>query len=280
MPRCCGISLHRARVRSATCCTSGFRSTPRWAAASRAGDRIRAFGRRWPRHHGWLFESFADSRALRAEMRLFFQKRVRVERYRRDGVVDVVSDSARHLPQRAQTLLLHDGLLGLAQLIIGGLKGAVELSLMRSESDMFAQLTQKLALVAAEAAASRRAAMRTPKYFALHQQWNRDQCPAVPLSPTLRERNCTSRTSRFVAQPPPACSATGRSCRYRCAPVRSGPGPSPAPRCAPRHRSPRVDWPLSRRCKDSRSRLTAGPREFGSPLGICSRDPGVRRWHG
>ena len=55
------------------------------------------------------------SRAAVAQARLALEQRFGVQRHRRDGVVDVVRDAARHLPERAQPLLLHDGLLGLAQ---------------------------------------------------------------------------------------------------------------------------------------------------------------------
>ena len=60
-----------------------------------------------------------------AETRFLFQQHFRVQLDGRNGVVDVVRDSARHLPQRAQPFLLHHGLLGLAQVVIGLLQGAV-----------------------------------------------------------------------------------------------------------------------------------------------------------
>src|ERR1700678_4375980 len=47
-----------------------------------------------------------------AEVRLPLQERFRIERYRRNGVVDVVSDAARHLTQGPKPLLLHHGVLG------------------------------------------------------------------------------------------------------------------------------------------------------------------------
>src|SRR5437899_7430292 len=60
-------------------------------------------------------------------------------------------NAAGHLPECAQPLLLHHGLLGLSQILIGLLKGAVELRLMGGERDMLAELPQELAFAAAEA---------------------------------------------------------------------------------------------------------------------------------
>ena len=86
----------------------------------------------------------------RAEIRLVFQQRFGVERDGRNGVVDVVCDAAGHLAERAQAFLLHDGLLRLAQIVVGLLQGRVELRLMRGQRDVLAQLPQKFAFAAAE----------------------------------------------------------------------------------------------------------------------------------
>ena len=53
---------------------------------------------------------------------LGLEQRLGVQRHRRDRVVDVVRDAARHLPERAQALLLHHGLAALAQIVIGFLQ--------------------------------------------------------------------------------------------------------------------------------------------------------------
>ena len=82
----------------------------------------------------------------RAEVRLALQQRFGVERDRRQGVVDVVADAARHLAQGAQPFLLHHRMLGLLQVVIGLLQRFVELRLMRGEPDMLAELAQELAL--------------------------------------------------------------------------------------------------------------------------------------
>ena len=65
------------------------------------------------------------------QRRFAFQQRLGVQRHRRDGVVDVVRDAARHLAQRAQSLLLHDLLLRGAQVVVGLLQGGVQLRLVR-----------------------------------------------------------------------------------------------------------------------------------------------------
>src|SRR5882724_2435628 len=87
--------------------------------------------------------------ALCAEIRFFFQKRIGVKRHRRDGIVDVMSDAARHLPERTQAFVLHDGLLSLAQFVVSRLEGTIELRLMRGERDVLAQLPQEFAFAAA-----------------------------------------------------------------------------------------------------------------------------------
>ena len=61
-----------------------------------------------------------------------------------------MGNSARHLSQRAQQLLLHHSLLRLAQIVVGLLQGVVDFRLMRGQGDMLTQLLQELALAAAE----------------------------------------------------------------------------------------------------------------------------------
>ena len=111
----------------------------------------------------WMVSRYSRVRVLRFGSCL--QQRFGVERHRRNGVVDVVRDAAGHLAQGAQALLLHDGLLGLAQIVVGLLQGAVELRLMGGQRDVLAQLAQKLAFAAAEAvrlAGGRRSGRRRP----------------------------------------------------------------------------------------------------------------------
>lgn len=62
-----------------------------------------------------------------------------------------MGNAAGHLPQSAQTLLLHDRLLGLPQVIVCLLQRCVDLCLMPRQRNVFAQLPQELAFAAAEA---------------------------------------------------------------------------------------------------------------------------------
>ncbi len=61
-----------------------------------------------------------------------------------------MGNAARHLAQRAQPLLLHHGLLGLAQIVVRLLQGAVQLRLLRGQCDVRAQLAEELAFAAGE----------------------------------------------------------------------------------------------------------------------------------
>ena len=61
-----------------------------------------------------------------------------------------MGDAARHLAEGTQPLLLEDGLLGLAELVVGLLEGSVELRLVGGERDVLAELLEKLAFAAAE----------------------------------------------------------------------------------------------------------------------------------
>ncbi len=61
-----------------------------------------------------------------------------------------MGDAAGHLTERSQPLLLHHGLLGLAQVIVGLLQRAVQFGLLRRQRHMGAELPQELAVTAAE----------------------------------------------------------------------------------------------------------------------------------
>ena len=129
---------------------------------------------------------FELARARRGSGRARFEQRFGVERDRREGVVDVVGDAAGHLAQRAQALLLHHRVLGLAQFVIGLLQRAVELGLIRGERDVLAQLAQEFAVAAARnSRAPVRATMSAPKTLALHLQRRSDEGPSPP-----RARRC------------------------------------------------------------------------------------------
>jgi len=64
--------------------------------------------------------------------------------------VDVVCDAARHLPQRPEALLLHDGLLRLPQIVVCPFQPRVQLRLMCRQRRVLAQLAHELAFTAAE----------------------------------------------------------------------------------------------------------------------------------
>ncbi len=107
-------------------------------------------------------------RARSLSSRSCFEQRLGVERYRRDRIVDIVGDAARHLAQRAQTLLLHRGLLRLAQFVIRLLQRRVELRLMRGKRDVLAQLLEEFAFPAAEASRLVPRGHQHPKCLRLH----------------------------------------------------------------------------------------------------------------
>ena len=86
----------------------------------------------------------------RAEVGLGFEQGFRIERDRRDGVVDIVGDAAGHLAEGGEAFLLHHRLLGLAQVVVCLLQRLVKLRLMRGEGDVFAELPEKFAFAAAE----------------------------------------------------------------------------------------------------------------------------------
>src|SRR5205823_4818319 len=127
---------------------------------------------------------------------LALEQRLGVESDRRDGIVDVVRNAARHLAERAQALLLRHRLLRLAQVVVGALQRAVQLGLMGRERDVLAQLPQELTLGAAEGlggAARRgpaRASARSPR------RTGRRRSPRI--------RTCSRNRP---ADPPPGCAA-------------------------------------------------------------------------
>ena len=151
IPRCCGRSRQRTRVRSITCATIGFRSicvSADWPVLrpvelAHALHGLADVGDRAPD------DVQIAARAIR-QAAFVLQQRIRVQRDGRDRVVDVVRDTARHLAERTQAFLLHHCLLALPQVVVRLLQSRVELRLMCGERDVIAQLSQELALVAGE----------------------------------------------------------------------------------------------------------------------------------
>src|SRR5258708_3753669 len=88
------------------------------------------------------------------EIRLFLQQRLGVQGYRGNGVVDVVRNSASHLSQRPQSLLLHHALLAVAEVVVGLLQSAIQVGLVRSQRHVLAQVTDEFAVRTAKAVRS------------------------------------------------------------------------------------------------------------------------------
>ena len=83
-------------------------------------------------------------------------------------------DAAGHLPQRAQPLLLHHGLLCLAKVLIRLLQGRIHLCLVCSQCDVLAELPQELAVPAGESVRLPAACDQNSEDFAFKQEGRRD----------------------------------------------------------------------------------------------------------
>jgi hypothetical protein len=110
---------------------------------------------------------------------LVLDQRLGVQADRRDGVVDVVRDATGHLPQCAQSFLLQDLLLRLAQVVVGALQRAVQMRLVRSQRGVLADLAQEFAFAAGKTLRRAPRAHQHAEHLALHQQ-RRDHHRAEP----------------------------------------------------------------------------------------------------
>ncbi len=137
------------------------------------------------------FEIFAR---LRVQRPITFQKRLRVQGCRRERVVDVMRDPARHLAKRSQTLLLEDHLLGLAQVIISLLQGRMQLRLAHREGEMAAELAQKLAVRAGETVRFVARGQDYPEQLAVQCQRTHDE--RAQTAPRQPDWKCVSRLRR------------------------------------------------------------------------------------
>jgi hypothetical protein len=122
----------------------------------------------------------------RTQARLSLQQRFCIERHGRDRVIDIVGDATRHLPKGAQTLLLQDRLLRLAQVFIGLLQGTVELRLVGRQGDVRAHLFQEFAFAAAEAARLAARGNEYTKHFAFDQHRRGDHGAQAASGQPLR----------------------------------------------------------------------------------------------
>ena len=213
-PRSCGRSRQRALVSASTWLISGFNSSGDEVAGALALAIELAHAR--DGLADVVDRATDDSQlvaSLRAHLRFRLQQRIGVERDRRDRVVDVVSDAARHLAERAQPLLLQDGVLALAQILIGLLQPRVQLRLVRGERDVLAELPQELAIAAAETLAprcARPAARRTPGSPPAAAP---PRAHAIPQQRNVAARETATRACRARRPARPARNATGRSAR-------------------------------------------------------------------
>ena len=84
-------------------------------------------------------------------------------------------DAAGDLAERAQPLLLHHGLLGLAQILVGALQRFVEPRLVRGQRHVAGELPQEFAVVAAERVDAPLGDEHDAEHFALDHQRRRHQ---------------------------------------------------------------------------------------------------------
>ena len=116
-------------------------------------------------------------------------------------------DAAGHLAEGAQTLLLHDRVLRLPQVVVGMLERAVQLSLVRGERDVLTELLQELAVGAGEGMRLPSRRDERPEDLVLDDQRCDDERAQIAAGQALRERILdTSRTS---------CSQTSCPCMQR-----------------------------------------------------------------
>ena len=137
-----------------------------------------------------------------AQIGLALEERLGIQQDRRNGIVDVVGYAAGHLPQCPQPLLLHDGVLALAQVVIRLLQSAVEAHMVTGQCHMLAELLQKLTFAAAEGVIAAACADQYTEYLVLDdegQEYQRAQTNLrQPLGKGKGDPNCV----RFVDQLP------------------------------------------------------------------------------
>ena len=134
------------------------------------------------------------------EVRLALEQELGVDRGGADGVVDVVGNAARHLPQGAQALVLQRRQLALPQVVIGPLQGTVDLCLVRGQGHVLAQLPEELAVRAAERLGFPPRGHQGAEYLALQQQRRHDQRAQALGRQPLREREVEAADVRLVDQ--------------------------------------------------------------------------------
>lgn len=68
-----------------------------------------------------------------------------------EGIIDIVGDTAGHLAEGTESLMLHDGLLGLLDFVVGVLEFGVEVGLVACEGDVFTEGAEELLFAWGEA---------------------------------------------------------------------------------------------------------------------------------
>ena len=109
-------------------------------------------------------------------------------------------DTARHLAQGHQALLLHDPLLRPTQVIVGLLQSAIELGLVGRQGDMLAHLPQEFALATAEAVPLLASRDENSEHFAFDQQRRRHHRTQRGFSQALGEWEWDLADIRLVDQ--------------------------------------------------------------------------------
>ncbi len=135
-----------------------------------------------------------------AEIGLALEQRLRIKRHGRDGIVDVVRNAAGHLPQGAQAFLLHHGVLGLTEVVIGLLQGAVELSLLDRQCDVLTELVEELAVGAGEGIGAPARGEQHAEEGAVGHQWRHCQGVQLAVGESLGQRQWHRTGVRFVEQ--------------------------------------------------------------------------------
>src|SRR5271170_304744 len=117
-----------------------------------------------------------------------------------------MSDAAGHLAQGPQSLLLHNGVLRLAQVVIGLLQSSIELGLVTGQGYVFAQLPEKLALRAAEGMSRASSAHQHAKDLVLNDQRRNNHGSQVSAGQSLRKGKGDRKYIRLVDQLAPDAS--------------------------------------------------------------------------
>ena len=111
-----------------------------------------------------------------------------------------MGDTAGHLAQRAQPLLLHHGLLRLAQVVISLLQSGANLRLVGRQRNVLAQLPEKLAVSAAEAIRFAARGDENSEHLAFHQQGRGYQGAQAAAREPLRKGELQLADVRLIHQ--------------------------------------------------------------------------------